>query len=117
MNELYINIRNRRIELDMTQDELAVRTGYKNRSAIARIERGDVDIPQSKIDTFAAALRTTSSALLGLDGTVEGQFIDRMKKYAELLSAAGMEKLIERAEELAEVPKYKKEPPHRDGSL
>ncbi len=63
---LYDNIRSRRLELDMTQDELARRTGYSSRSSINKIELGQVDIPQSKVALFAAALDTSPAVLMGL---------------------------------------------------
>lgn len=49
-------IRNRRIELGLTQDELARKLGYKSRSTINKIELGKNDVPQHKILEFAAAL-------------------------------------------------------------
>ena len=58
-------IRKRRIELDMTQEELAIKTGYKTKGAISRIESGTRDISQSQISIFAKALNTTESNLMG----------------------------------------------------
>ena len=51
----------------MTQEELARRTGYTDRSSIARIEKGEIDLSQSKIVQFAEALGTTPSHLMGWD--------------------------------------------------
>lgn len=67
MNPLYTNIRNRRIELGMSQEELAQKMGYTSRSTIAKIEAGKNDIPQSKIQAFAIALNTTPGRLMGWD--------------------------------------------------
>ena len=39
--------------LGMTQEELAQRLGYKNKSSIAKIETGTNDIVQSKVVEFA----------------------------------------------------------------
>lgn len=58
-------IRSRRIELNMTQEELAKKLGYKSKSTINKIELGINDIPQSKIVQFANALDTTPSVLMG----------------------------------------------------
>ncbi len=66
MLELYENIRARRIALNMTQQELAKKLGYKSTSTIAKIESGENDIPQAKIVAFAAALDTTPAELMGL---------------------------------------------------
>jgi DNA-binding XRE family transcriptional regulator len=38
--ELYERIKKRREELDLSQDELAQKLGYKSRSTIAKIEKG-----------------------------------------------------------------------------
>lgn len=65
--ELYQRIKARREELGMSQNELAKRLGYKDRSTIAKIEAGINDITQSKIEAFAKALNTTASDLMGWD--------------------------------------------------
>ena len=64
MLKLYENIRNRREELGMSQQDLADLLGYKSRSTIAKIESGDNDIPQSKVMAFAEALQTTPAYLI-----------------------------------------------------
>ena len=65
MNILYKNIRDRRKDLNMSQDSLAKLVGYTSRSTIARIENGEIDLPQSKIVEFAQALRVTPAYLMG----------------------------------------------------
>ena len=65
MIELYRNIRRRREDLGMSQDSLARKVGYTSRSTIARIENGEIDIPQSKVLAFAKALHTTPAELMG----------------------------------------------------
>lgn len=65
MLELYANIRKRRNELEMTQSELANKVGYSDKSMVAKVENGKVDLPQSKILEFAKALNTTPSELMG----------------------------------------------------
>ena len=65
MLEIYKRIRARREELGISQEELAKRMGHKSRSSINKIEKGENDIPQSKIVAFAQALRTTPEALMG----------------------------------------------------
>ena len=66
MVKMYENIRARHNALNMTQQELAKKLGYKSTSTIAKIESGENDIPQSKIAAFAAALNTTPAELMGL---------------------------------------------------
>ncbi len=58
------NIKNRRCELRMSQQELAVAMGYKTRSTIAKIESGENDVSQKKLIKFAAVLNTTVEYLL-----------------------------------------------------
>lgn len=66
MLELYRNIKQLREEKGLSQDELARLTGYTSRSSIAKIEKGEVDLQQSKILAFAKALGTTLGKLMGL---------------------------------------------------
>ncbi|WP_094607772.1 hypothetical protein SPSIL_008600 [Sporomusa silvacetica DSM 10669] len=63
--EFFERIRLRREELNMSQEELAKRLGYKSRSSINKIEIGENDIPQSKIKAFAEVLQTSPSYLMG----------------------------------------------------
>ena len=58
-------IRQRRIELNMSQEELAKKVGYKSRSSINKIEGDGRGLPQSKIVVLAKALETTPSYLMG----------------------------------------------------
>ena len=62
---LYKRIKLRRQELNMSQEELAMKVGYKTKSSINKIESGQNDISQSKIYEFAKALKTTPSYLMG----------------------------------------------------
>jgi len=58
------NIKKRRFELRMSQKELADAMGYKTRSTIAKIEAGENDVSQKKLQRFAEALDTTAEALI-----------------------------------------------------
>ena len=58
-------IRQRREALNMTQDELAKKVGYKSRSSINKIEADGRGLPQSKIIKLATALGTSPSWLMG----------------------------------------------------
>lgn len=71
MLELYKNIKRRRQQLKMTQTDLALKMGYADKSMIAKIEKGNVDLPQSKILAFANVLETTPGELMGWDYEVE----------------------------------------------
>ncbi len=58
------NIKKRRYELRMSQQELAEAMGYKTRSTIAKIESGENDVSQKKLQRFAEILDTTPEALI-----------------------------------------------------
>lgn len=73
MDTLYINIKKRREQLNLSQGELAELTGYTSRSSIAKIEAGVVDIPRSKIMAFAKALHCTPAELTGWDEETQYQ--------------------------------------------
>lgn len=60
------NIKLLRERLGLSQEELALRVGYKDRSSIAKIEAGLVDLAQSKIAAFASALSVTPAQLMGI---------------------------------------------------
>ena len=57
-------IKQRREELEMTQEELAKKCGYKSRSSINKIELSR-DLPLKKVQLMATALETTPAALMG----------------------------------------------------
>ena len=60
------NIKQLREKHGMSQEELALKVGYKDRSSIAKVEAGLVDLTQSKIAAFAAALYVTPAQLMGI---------------------------------------------------
>lgn len=64
--ETHENIKRLREALGMSQGELAEKVGYKDRSSIAKIEAGRVDISQSKIAAFSAALHVSPAYLMGI---------------------------------------------------
>jgi len=57
-------IKKRREQLGMTQEELAKKLGFVDRSSISKIETGKNDISQSQLVEFANALQTTWSDLM-----------------------------------------------------
>lgn len=58
------NIRRRRYELGLSQQELADAMGYKTRSTIAKIESEENDVTEKKLRRFAQVLDTTVEALI-----------------------------------------------------
>lgn len=96
----------------LSQTELAIKVGYKDKTSIAKIEAGKVDLPQSKIFAFAKNLGTTPSYILGdneFPNHVEENhsFINDndktiLDKYRQL-NDDGKQRLLERADELIEL--------------
>lgn len=64
-------IKERRIEMGMSQDELAEKMGYKSRSTIAKIEKGINDVVQSNIVKFSEVLNTSTAYLMGWNDNEE----------------------------------------------
>ena len=62
---VYENIKKFRLQAQMSQAELAQRTGYTDRSSIAKIEKGMVDLSQSKIKQFADVFGVAPGELMG----------------------------------------------------
>lgn len=68
---MYDRIRDLRIKQGFTQEDLAHLLGYQDRSSIAKIEAGNVDLPQSKILAFAQVLSVSPAFLMGLENLPE----------------------------------------------
>ena len=58
------NIKKRRFELGMTQQELATALGLKSKSTIAKIESGENGVSSKKLSAYAAVLNTTVEELI-----------------------------------------------------
>lgn len=56
-----------RERLGLSQEELARKVGYKDRSSVAKVEAGVVDLSESKLSAFAGALGVSTACLLGLE--------------------------------------------------
>lgn len=86
MTRIGSRIMARRKELDMTQEELAKRMGYKSKSTINKIENGTNDIPQSKIAKFAEVLDTSIAFLMGWKEEIEKKSDEQIEKSANKLA-------------------------------
>ncbi len=62
---LYENIKKRRLELNMSQQELAEAVGYKGKSMISQVENGQIDLPITMVKKFAEALKIDAGDLMG----------------------------------------------------
>ena len=87
METIYERIRRLRQENNMSQDELAKKTGYTSRSTINKIDAGKIDISRAKIKFFADALGVTPAYLMGWEEESEqGYYTDpEVAEYAEEL--------------------------------
>lgn len=71
LKEFGKRVRQKRLELNLSQDELAKKTGYTSRSSINKIELGLVDLPQSKILALSSALCVAPAYLVGWNSFVD----------------------------------------------
>lgn len=70
---LYQKIKELRTQKKISQEALAKMTGYTDRSSIAKIEQGKVDLSETKIQLFAKALNTTPAYLMGWEDEQNAQ--------------------------------------------
>lgn len=79
-------IKEKRIELGLSQDELAKKCGYKSRSSINKIELAR-DLPLRKIEIMAKALGVSPGYLMGWDKPNEktGELLVEIRKSPRLL--------------------------------
>ena len=71
-------IKARRLKLGWTQKELAEKMGYGNHSMVARVEAGQINLPQTRLDQFAKVLGVSHSYLLGVITEEESNKNDRL---------------------------------------
>ena len=86
--ELADRVRQRRIELGLSQEELAEKMGYSSRSSINKIEMGR-PVSQKIIIRLAEALDTTPAYLMGWN-TQAYDMIDTMTKDAQIYKEANI---------------------------
>lgn len=65
-------IRERRLELGMTQDELADKVGFKTKGSVCKLETGDRSIPIGRLRKLAEALETFVDYLIGNESPKTG---------------------------------------------
>ena len=62
-------IKKRRLEINLSQEELAARLGLKSKSTICKIERGEDNLTTDRVRSYAEALETTPAYLMGWEDT------------------------------------------------
>ena len=89
------NIANLRKRLKWTQEELAIKVGYKSKSTINKIELGINELPQNKIISFAEVFGVTPAQLMGWDleesPSKELELTENEKKLLDLYRNASNE--------------------------
>lgn len=82
------NLRRIRISRGITQEELASKLGYTNRSSINKIEVGRSDMPRSKIEEAAKVLNVSPLELFKNEpleeNTVLEEIVDEQLKALEI---------------------------------
>lgn len=88
-------IKERRIEMGMSQDELAEKMGYKSRSTIAKIEKGINDVVQANIVKFSEVLNTSIAFLMGWDKEIEEKPVETANKLADIYLDIELKEMLE----------------------
>lgn len=110
MHQLYKNIKTLREERGMSQTQLADLTGYTHRSSITKIEKGEVDLPLSKVEQFAKVFGKEPGDIVGWeDDDTEKEESPKIMEYYEKLNDTGKHEAEKRVMELTEIPRYTKE--------
>ena len=108
--ELHETIKRLREERGLSQEALAQKTGYTDRSSIAKIEKGQVSLSAAKIALFAKALGTTPGYLTGWgEGTPDNVIPLPDLRRVPLIGAIACGKpilAVEEAEETVAVPDF-----------
>ena len=66
----------------ISQSDLSIAVGYKTRSSITKIEKGESDPPQNMLIKIANALEVTPAALLGDSSAAEYERLDARRPSA-----------------------------------
>ena len=78
-------IRNKRIELQLSQSDLAVRANYSDKTRISKIENSGNDISMKQVRRLADALGVSSAYLMGWEDSSVDNFV-LQDKASELFS-------------------------------
>ena len=81
-------IKQRRIELGLTQSELAARMGYSGKTSVCMAEKSGDNITTTKVKKFAEALDVSFRYLMGLDEKIE-QVQKQLEPYTKQLAEMG----------------------------
>lgn len=82
--ELGNKVKKRREELGLSQEDLAIKMGYKSRSSINKIENGR-PISQKIIVRLAEILNVSIAYLMGWEENIENKPVETANKLADLV--------------------------------
>ena len=98
---LYEKIKMLRKQKKISQEKLAILTGYSDRSSITKIEQGKVDLSETKITLFANALGTTPAYLLGWEqDTTSNSLSEKITTTVQQLNEENQNKTYQYAKNL-----------------
>lgn len=85
-------IRNRRMELGLTQEELAKKMGLAGKSTISKIESAGNEVSLKQVRKYAEVLNCTVGYLLGMDATPSGHKVHSLftKEERDAVDAEAM---------------------------
>jgi transcriptional regulator with XRE-family HTH domain len=89
-------IKQRRLELNWSQRELATRMKYSHHSTLARIETGKVDVSQTRIVQFSKVLGVSIAYLMGWEDE------EKQKQPAESELSIQKKELIEKVMQMSD---------------
>ena len=92
--DLAEKVRNRRIELGMSQEELARRMGYSSRSSINKIENGR-PCSQKIIARLAESLDVGIAYLMGWDEQIQSDPIGTAERHIEMIMDEDLSEIFE----------------------
>lgn len=75
-------IRQRRMELGLTQAELGAKLGYNSRTAISNVEKGKEDLTTTRVRKFADALGVTPAYLMGWEDEPSDYLVNLASVYS-----------------------------------
>lgn len=112
--EVGSRIRIARLSAGLSQDELAKKVGYSNRSAISKLEAGVTTLDLKYVDLLASALDVTVSWIIGYESepvTPVGVTADELiiiEKY-DMLNDSMQKRLLAYMDKLLELQKMEDE--------
>lgn len=120
-------IKQLREEREWSQEQLALKMGYKSRSSINKIESGINELPQSKIYAFARVFGVNPSELVAIDPLPRenvvsaseitlhvkklfGNHAEGLLEVFDTLNDEGQKEALNLIEQFSEIPRFQKNP-------